>query len=100
MTSMKIYILNPKAARLLKDLANLNVIAIQDTSKNWFASVLKKLRSKVKLAPILEEITKEIEVDKSQAVCELNEAESSLTPTGISIMCIFCTFEACFIDEK
>ena len=43
---MRVDILNPKAARLLKDLANLNLIVIKDTSKNGFTSVLKKLRSK------------------------------------------------------
>lgn len=51
MNTMRIDILNPKAERLLKDLADLNLIAIQDTSKNGFVSVLKKLCSKAKSAP-------------------------------------------------
>jgi len=58
--------LNPKAAKLLKDLADLNLIAIQDNSKNGFASVLKKLRSKAKSAPTLDEITKEVESVRSK----------------------------------
>jgi hypothetical protein len=62
MNTMRVDILNPKAARLLKDLADLNLIAIQDTSKNGFASVLKKLRSKAKSAPTLDEITNEVEL--------------------------------------
>lgn len=61
MTTMRVDILNPKAAKLLKDLAALNLIAIQDTSKNGFARVLKKLRSKAKSVPTFDEITKEVE---------------------------------------
>ncbi len=66
MNTMRIDILNPKAVRLLKDLADLNLIAIQDTSKNGFATVLKKLRSKAKSAPTLEEITKEVELVRTK----------------------------------
>ena len=66
MTTMRIEILNPKAARLLKDLADLNLIAIQDNSTNGFASVLKKLRSKSKSAPTLDEITAEVELVRSK----------------------------------
>ena len=63
---MRIDILNPKAAKLLKDLAALNLIAIKDTSKNGFASVLKKLRSKAKSAPSLADITTEVELVRSK----------------------------------
>ena len=63
---MRIDILNPKAAKLLKDLASLNLIAIKDTSKNGFASVLKKLRSKAKSAPSLEDISTEVEIVRSK----------------------------------
>jgi hypothetical protein len=66
MNSMRIDILNPKAVKLLKDLADLDLIAIQDTSKNGFASVLKKLRSKAKSAPTLVEITSEVELVRSK----------------------------------
>lgn len=66
MNTMRIDILNPKAAKLLKDLADLNLIAIQDTSKNGFSSVLKKLRSKAKSAPTFEEITSEVELVRSK----------------------------------
>jgi hypothetical protein len=66
MNTMRIDILNPKAAKLLKDLADLNLIAIQDTSKNGFAAVLKKLRSKAKSAPTLDEITKEVELVRAK----------------------------------
>jgi len=66
MNSMRIDILDPKAKRLLKDLADLNLIAIRDTSKNSFASVLKKLRSKNSSAPTLQEITNEAELVRSK----------------------------------
>lgn len=66
MNTMRVDILNPKAAKLLKNLADMNLIAIHDTSKNGFASVLKKLRSKAKSAPSLEEITKEVELVRSK----------------------------------
>ena len=66
MTSMRVDILNPKAARLLKDLADLNLIAIKDTSKSGFASILKKLRSKAKSAPTFDEITNEVELVRSK----------------------------------
>ncbi|TCD07557.1 hypothetical protein EZ449_13505 [Pedobacter frigidisoli] len=66
MESMRIDILNPKAVRLLKDLAALNLITIQDTSKNSFAALLRKLRSKSKATPTLEEITKEVELVRSK----------------------------------
>jgi len=66
MTTMRVDILNPKAARLLKDLADLNLIAIKDTSKNGFASILKKLRSKAKSVPTFDEITNEVELVRSK----------------------------------
>ncbi len=66
MNTMRIDILNPKAARILEDLADLNLIAIKHTSESGFASVLKKLRSKAKSAPTLEEITNEVALVRSK----------------------------------
>lgn len=60
-TSIRIEILNPKAVKLLKNLAELNLISIKEESKKGFADVLKKLRSNSKSAPSLEEITNEVE---------------------------------------
>lgn len=62
MDTMRVDIINPKALRLLKDLADMNLIVIKDSSKNGFASVLKKLRLKAKTAPTYDEITKEVEL--------------------------------------
>ncbi len=61
MNTMQIDILNPKAAKLLKDLADLKLIAIRKTPKNDFVAVLEKLRSNDVIVPSLEEITKEVE---------------------------------------
>lgn len=62
METIRIDILNPKAITLLRNLADLNLISIEkEKSKGGFADVLKKLRSKSKSAPSLEEITEEVE---------------------------------------
>ncbi|MEO7209444.1 MAG: hypothetical protein ABIY35_00750 [Chitinophagaceae bacterium] len=66
MNTLQIEILNPKAAKLLRDLADLDLIAIRDTSESGFATVLKKLRSKAKSAPTFEEITNEVELVRSK----------------------------------
>jgi hypothetical protein len=66
MNTVRVDILNPKAVKLLNDLADLDLIAIQDTSKDGFAAVLKKLRSKSKSAPSLDEITKEVELVRAK----------------------------------
>lgn len=60
-TSIRIDILNPKAVKLLKSLADLDLISIKEESKKGFADVLKKLRSNAKSAPSLDEITSEVE---------------------------------------
>jgi hypothetical protein len=66
MNTMRVDILNPKATRILKDLADLNLIAIQNSSKNGFVGVLKRLRAKSKLTPTMEEITKEVELVRAK----------------------------------
>jgi hypothetical protein len=66
MNTIRVDILNPKAARLLKDLADLNLIAIQDIPKNGFETILKKLRAKTKSVPSLDEITKEVELVRAR----------------------------------
>lgn len=60
-TIFRVDILNPKAVKLLKTLADLDLISIHEESKNGFEDVLKKLRSNSLSAPNLEEITKEVE---------------------------------------
>ncbi len=66
MNSMQIDILNPKATKLLKDLADLRLISIKDNSKSGFATALKRLRKNAKAAPSLEEIAKEVELVRAK----------------------------------
>jgi hypothetical protein len=62
MTSIQVDILNPKAEKILKQLADLNLIAIKKTKADNFLKVANKIRKKAKVNPIsLEEITKEVE---------------------------------------
>lgn len=66
METIRIDILNPKAKRLMKDLADMNLITIQKNTSASFLALLKKLRSKAKLAPSLEEITAEVEAERTK----------------------------------
>jgi hypothetical protein len=63
MEALRIEIVNPKAKRILKDLADLNLINITKTvdSSTEFRKLLSKLRVKATTAPSLDEITKEVE---------------------------------------
>lgn len=62
MKTYQIDILNPKAARLLQDLADLNLISIKETKKQEFMKIVLKFRKKASSdVPSLEEITKEVE---------------------------------------
>jgi hypothetical protein len=62
MKTYQIDILNPKAARLLQDLADLKLISIKETKKQEFMKIVSKFRKKASSdVPTLEEITKEVE---------------------------------------
>ncbi len=63
MDSIRIEILNPKARKLLKNLAELKLIRISDSPdrKNEFKKLLKNLRAKSDKAPSLDEIAKEVD---------------------------------------
>ena len=62
MSVLTIDILNPKAEELLRNLADLQLIAIKDKKNNPFLQVVARLRKKSETnAPSLEEITKEVE---------------------------------------
>ncbi len=66
METMKIDIVNPKAKRILKDLADLDLINIRDKNPiKSFEALLLKLRTKRK-GISLEEITKEVELVRSK----------------------------------
>ncbi len=64
----QIDILNPKASKLLKDLADMKLISITEmSSADSFLSFVKRLRKKASSnPPTLEEITKEVELVRSK----------------------------------
>jgi len=62
MESFRIEIINPKAKRLLKNLADMDLIKIKkEMVKSDFSELLGKLRSQSENTPSLDEITKEVE---------------------------------------
>ncbi len=66
METMRIDIVNPKAKKIIKDLADLDLINIRDKSPiKSFGALLNKLRTKSKRIS-LEEITKEVELVRSK----------------------------------
>ena len=67
MTSYNVDIINPKADKLLKDLADLNLISISKRKNESFNDVLTRLRKKASQnPPTLEEITKEVEIVRAK----------------------------------
>ena len=68
MTTYQVNILNPKADRLLQDLADLNLIAIKQTDNDGFMQVIERLRSKAGQIgpPTMEEITQEVEAVRAE----------------------------------
>lgn len=66
METLRIDIVNPKAKRILKELAELNLINIRDKDPiKYFDSLLNRLRTKGKDIS-LDEITKEVEIVRSK----------------------------------
>jgi hypothetical protein len=61
METLRVDIINPKAKKILKELADLNLIKIKEEKKSDFSKLVKKLRSKPVENINLEEITKEVE---------------------------------------
>ncbi len=67
MTTVQVDILNPKAGKLLQDLADLNLISIKESGDDSFLKVVMKLRKKAeKNPPSLDEITKEVELVRAK----------------------------------
>lgn len=68
MEALRIEILNPKVKTILKQLADLDLIAISkpDSPSVELKNLLKKLRSKSKEAPSLDDITKEVEIVRTE----------------------------------
>ena len=63
MVTYQVDIIDPKASKLLQDLADMKVIAIRNVPDSSFMDLVKKLRRKAKEInePSLEDITSEIE---------------------------------------
>ena len=67
MDTMQIDILNPKARKLLKNLAEMNLISIRKPSDDGFLGLVNKLRAKSKNnPPSLDEITKDVEIVRAK----------------------------------
>lgn len=67
MQTYQVDILNPKAAKLLQDLADLELISIKQTTENNFLNAVNRLRSKVaNNPPTFNEITKEVETVRAK----------------------------------
>ena len=68
MESYQIDILNPKATKLLKDLADLKLISIKPSAENRFLKTIASIRKNAESigTPSLEEITSEVEEVRSQ----------------------------------
>jgi hypothetical protein len=67
MDTIEIDILDPKARKLLKNLAELNLISIRKPSNNKFLGTVYKIRAKAKNnPPSLDEITKEVEIVRAK----------------------------------
>jgi hypothetical protein len=64
MEALRIEILNPKVRTILKQLADLKLIAIYkaESPGTELKKILKKLRSKSDKVPSLDEIAKEVEI--------------------------------------
>lgn len=66
METLRIDIVNPKAKRIIKDLADLNLINIRDKDPiKSFEELLNRLRTKGKKIS-LDEVTKEVELVRSK----------------------------------
>ena len=67
MQTFQVNILNPKAVRLLRDLADLELITLQPQPTDAFQQVVHRLREKAaSTSPPLEDITKEVETVRSK----------------------------------
>jgi hypothetical protein len=73
MTSIQVDIINPKAEKILKELADLNLIVIKKTKNDGFLKIVNKIRKKAKTNPIsLEEISKEVELVREKRYAKTN----------------------------
>lgn len=61
METLKVDILDPRARKLLRNLADQNLITIRETSTDAFRQLLTSLRNQTQQPPDLETITADVE---------------------------------------
>jgi len=67
MQTYQVNILNPKAGKLLQDLADMELISITLQEETGFEAVVKRLRKKAETSPpTMEDITKEVEAVRAE----------------------------------
>jgi hypothetical protein len=65
--TIQIDILNPKATKLLKNLADLKLISIRESGESEFLKVVSQLRKKAeKQVPTMDMITREVELVRAK----------------------------------
>ena len=72
MNTLQVNILNPKAKTILQNMEKRQLISIQKKS-NGFLPLLQKIRSNISTAPSLKEITKEVELVRSERYAKKNK---------------------------
>lgn len=69
----QIKILNPKAEKLLRDMADLELISISETTRDAFIEVVDRLRTNAASnPPNIEDITKEVELIRAERYAKKN----------------------------
>lgn len=66
METLKVDIINPKARKLLKDMADLNLITIRKSKESRIKDVLRTMRSESTAVPSPEDIAHEVEVVRTR----------------------------------
>ena len=73
METIQVDILNPKARKLLMNLAEQKLISIREPSEDGLLKIVNKIRTKAQQdpnPPTLEEITKEVELVRAERYAE------------------------------
>lgn len=67
MITYQVNVLNPKATKLLQDLADLDLISLQETATDDFLNAINAVRKEAATdTPTLEEITEEVELVRAK----------------------------------
>lgn len=67
MNRIEVDIINPKADKLLRDLADMDLISIRDIADDGFSKLVKKIRSRAQInPPTMDDITREVEIVRAK----------------------------------